>query len=206
MTGTENSTPMVRVKFSVPAGSGRREGYWRHVTAVAPDAKNGYGLTGEFVKIGWREFPAGSVLLRVTPCGSARNGWSGADVHIVTPDGLKEYAPRGTYFDMHREFLLLRDALQAALAEPPPQPAAAPVDLDILDALCDERDRIEARLAEIDAERAALAARAEEVAASLDRISAAREAELYAQRMAEMEAGKAAEDAAAVTTEAPTEE
>jgi hypothetical protein len=115
----------VRVQISNPSASGRREGWWKQVTAVDPAGTNGYAIHGDFLKEGYHDLPIGAVLVRQAPGGSVKNWTKDGKVFTVTADGIKPFSD--DEWSWTKSFVFLRDeliaALAAARAAEPPAPA-----------------------------------------------------------------------------------
>lgn len=134
-------TNKIRYRPIIGTASGRRTGWVKHVTSVDPDATNGYGVHGEFLRAGKEvELPAGAVILRVDPEGSVRRAWQSARVFRLVeggagdgkPVGLAEGEPNDE-LDWNADFLQVRDLLVKALGEQPVSPLVdVPID-DLID-------------------------------------------------------------------------
>lgn len=111
----------IRYRPSIDTASGRRKGWCKHVTAVDPEAKDGYGLTGAFLNHGKEyDLPEGSLILYVEPRGSVKNGWKEARVfRLVNHDNYlsqHEKLSGERTLDWHDDFLTVRDILVDALS------------------------------------------------------------------------------------------
>jgi hypothetical protein len=111
--------PNVRVYIDIPTASGRRKGWWKHVSGVNRTAKGGYAVSGEFLDEGQVDLPVGAVLVRCSPEGSVKNGWKAARVYIMQPDGLQvvrgDGCDRDGDFDLWKETPALLDTIEQAL-------------------------------------------------------------------------------------------
>lgn len=111
----------VRIRPEVESNSGRRRGWIKMVTAVDADAKNGYGVHGDFLTEDREvEVEVGAILLRVDPEGSVKNSWQSAHVFRVIDDGeFEELTPDYDNLNWKNDFLSVRDILLKALMPPP---------------------------------------------------------------------------------------
>lgn len=109
----------VRVNIDIPTSSGRRRGWWKHVSGVNRSARGGYAVEGDFMNEGWADLPVGAVLVRCSPEGSVKNGWKAASVHVVQPTGLEIVKGVGSDadgdFDLREQTPFLLDCIEQAL-------------------------------------------------------------------------------------------
>ena len=132
----------VRVKIQNETASGRREGWTKHVTSVDTTIANGYAFAGDFLRNGAEhDLPVGAILIQCNPQGSVKNGWKTGVCLRVQADGTLLRLHKSTY-DWRDDFLSFRDLVAEKLA------TATEPDFDALKA---ERDRLIARIEEIDA-------------------------------------------------------
>ncbi len=112
-------TTMKIARITPVAGtaSGKRRGWIKTVTACDSSKTNGYAFEGQFLSSGvLTEVPVGALLLSVFPAGSTKNGYQEAELFRVhADDDLRQV---GETWDWHKEFLLVRDAVCAALKAP----------------------------------------------------------------------------------------
>lgn len=82
------------VTIKTEYASGNRKSWWKIVTGIDASQRGGYAFEGDFLQEGERELPIGSLLLHVTHCGSAKNGYQdGALYSVADSDGsLREIA------------------------------------------------------------------------------------------------------------------
>lgn len=146
-------TAKIRYRPSAGTASGRRTGWIKHVTSVSPGARDGHGVHGTFLKDGQLvELPVGAIILKV----DVSRDWQSAHVYRLSQgeDGEAKLmpltgtegsaiTPRLRYLDWRRDFLLVRDALAAALEREPENSLAGVPDEEFLAEL---RRRIEGGL------------------------------------------------------------
>ncbi len=130
----------VRIRVQNETASGRRQGWTKLVTDVDPEGRNGYSFAGDFLRGGAEhDLPVGGIVIQCNPEGSAKNGWKSGVCLRVQDDGTLLRLHEETY-DWRDDFLSFRDLVISALtAEPGHEKLRA------------ERDRLMARIAEIDA-------------------------------------------------------
>lgn len=107
----------MKVTLPLVTASGKREGWWFHVTGIADGKKPGFGgFLGTRLAFGVCDLPPMSVLLLIRPTGSARADGRAADVMYVSPSsgGLQGKA-YGFEWTAGRSFEQLKAAVTAAL-------------------------------------------------------------------------------------------
>ena len=103
----------IRIRPQIHRASGGRKGWMKVVTKVDPNGRNGYSFDGEFLTDGVEvDLPVGSVIIRVDPEGSVKNGYQLGNVLKLQADGTMESLEYG---DWKSDFLTLRDAAAKAL-------------------------------------------------------------------------------------------
>ena len=132
----------VRVKIQNETASGRREGWTKLVTGVDTTITNGYAFAGDFLRDGAEhDLPVGAILVQCNPQGSVKNGWKSGVCLRVQADGSLLRLHNKDY-DWRDDFLSFRDLVADELTT---------TDEPDLDTLRAERERLTARIDEIDA-------------------------------------------------------
>ena len=126
----------VRIKVKSKEASGRRRGWFRHVTDVDQSKTNGYAFEGNFLGDGKEhDLPIGAVVVEKAPAGSVKNGYWEAHIHIVRPDGLEKVTADDDY-DWVEDFLSFRDKVAEYVNEQnqegSPSPIASATDEELL--------------------------------------------------------------------------
>lgn len=129
----------IRINYKAATESGRRRGWGKVVTSVDSGKTNGYAFEGTFLQDGECDLPIGTVVVEMVPGGSIQNSRKMFRAATVRAEGVGlEDAP----LYEREQFLSFRDYVAELVAE------GAPVDREALQA---ERERLLARIAEIDA-------------------------------------------------------
>lgn len=106
---------MVTIIPRVGSASGRRTGWVKLVRGIVAGATGAKRYNGPYLRSGHEsEVPVGSVLLRVDPMGSVRNGYQVASVWTVAADG--SLSCRGDELDWWRQQISIRDLIERHLA------------------------------------------------------------------------------------------
>jgi hypothetical protein len=105
---------LVRLKFGPPTGSGRREGWAKHVTGVDLSGVRGAkAFKGDYLRKGEQlDMPYGSVVIVVAPEGSVRSAYETAAIYLTSTEGLERTSD---WYNWRENFLSFRDLVNDEL-------------------------------------------------------------------------------------------
>ncbi len=130
------------VNYHSTRASGGRSGWAKYVTAVDTKLRTGYAFSGDFLRAGENELPVGATIVARDPAGSVKNSFHVWRLGHVAADGIIEWDKRE--WDQS-EFISFRNLVADRVT-------GKPVDEAQRANLLAERSRLEARIADIDAE------------------------------------------------------
>lgn len=141
-----NNQQTIIVNYHPTRASGGRKGWAKCVTAVDPKRRNGYAFSGDFLHAGENELPVSATIIAKDPAGSVKNSFHVWRLGYVAADGAIEWDKREWE---QSEFISFRNLVADRVA-------GKTVGEKQRANLLAERSRLEARIADIDAEILAL--------------------------------------------------
>lgn len=127
-----------RIKIKPEYFSGNRKSWFKLVSDVDTEKTNGYAFSGYFIEANKEiDIEIGSIIVECRPSGSVKNWGKKGIIHKVIEEGIEEISLE---YDYMKDFLSFRDAVAVELKSG-----------DDTESLKIERDKLLARIAEIDA-------------------------------------------------------
>ena len=97
------------VKYDKPYASGRRTGWAKTVTSVDMDQPNGYAFDGDFLKDGENAIEEGTIVIEMTPAGSAKTDGKEVAIYRAGDGQLNRVDDRD--YDLKKEIESLKIAV-----------------------------------------------------------------------------------------------
>ena len=141
-----NNEKTIIVNYHPTRASGGRKGWAKCVTAVDTKPRDGYAFSGDFLYAGENELPVGATIIAKDPAGSVKNSFHVWRLGYVAANGAIEWDKREWELS---EFISFRNLVADRVA-------GKTVGEKQRANLLAERSRLEARIADIDAEILAL--------------------------------------------------